>query len=227
MLLFEYKRIAIFGLLMAIQLCCLLPIARGDQSKSGSEEPHKVRLAVYFESRCPDSRQFVVEQLAPVMNNSEFATIIELTLVPFGKARIIGQDKMLCQHGPLECEGNRLMACVDKYGQNPVAVVSTIACIFNHNDPEQCVSNSLKNVTFATIDQCKVSKESFELMVKFEIMTKKLSYVPHVTINDQWSEEIQNECEMDLKNCICKHYKGQKPSNCTQSNWRVLATMKP
>lgn len=213
---FQYKRCAIFSLLVAIQLCCLLPTAGGDQSKTGSEEPKKVHLGVFFESRCPDSRQFVVEQLEPLVKNSEFASILELTLVPFGKARIIGQDNMICQHGPRECEGNRLMACVDKYGQNPVEVVSTIACIFNFGDPEECVSNSLKNVTFATIDQCKVAKESFDLMVKFEQMTGKLSYVPHVTVNGQWSEEIQSECEQNLKSCVCKHYKGTKPSKCDQ-----------
>lgn len=43
-------------------------------------------LSVYFESRCPDSKAFVLNQLRPALRL--LPEHISLKLVPFGKARV-------------------------------------------------------------------------------------------------------------------------------------------
>ena len=70
----------------------------------------KVRLHLYFESKCPDSKEFVNDQLYPTYQ--KLNSIINLRLVPFGNANVSisrgGRTLTYsCQHGPDECWGNK------------------------------------------------------------------------------------------------------------------------
>lgn len=47
----------------------------------------QVPLTVYYESLCPDSAKFIVEQLHPT-KQSPLGRYIEVTLIPFGKASV-------------------------------------------------------------------------------------------------------------------------------------------
>lgn len=47
----------------------------------------QILLAVYYESKCPDSRAFVLQQLQPAMQLLH--EHILLHLVPFGKSKVI------------------------------------------------------------------------------------------------------------------------------------------
>lgn len=50
----------------------------------------QLQLAVYYESLCPDSARFIVEQLHP-LKRSPLGKYVDVTLVPFGKANVSKQ----------------------------------------------------------------------------------------------------------------------------------------
>lgn len=179
----------------------------------GDASAKRVEVGVYFESLCPDSRRFFVDQLVPTYR--KLGNIIQPKLIPFGHARTLGQNKMICQHGPRECEGNRLMACILARNASDSAVIETFGCMFTRTQTYRgCVEANLPGVSFDELEKCKNSDESYQIMVKYEELTGRLDYVPHLTFNNQSSEEIQNECENNLRNYVCKNYKGPKPDLC-------------
>ena len=74
------------------------------------ENDDRVKVNVYIESKCPDSKNFVNEQLYPTYQTLK--PIINLKLVPYGNADVtISRGGRLlsyeCQHGPDECWGNK------------------------------------------------------------------------------------------------------------------------
>lgn len=79
-----------------------------------SLEAPPVKVGVFFESLCPDCRDFFLNQVAPAI--SEVSSITQLVLIPYGNAKytIINSTsehpdiKFTCQHGPEECVGNIL-----------------------------------------------------------------------------------------------------------------------
>ncbi|CAG2179462.1 unnamed protein product [Oppiella nova] len=75
-----------------------------------------VELSAYIESLCPDSRNFINNQLKPVYDKLKAAEpqILTINLVPFGNAKLTFvsnstvQPKLTftCQHKAAECDGN-------------------------------------------------------------------------------------------------------------------------
>lgn len=47
----------------------------------------QVPVTVYYESLCPDSKAFIVEQLTPVVR-SPLGKYVDLMLVPYGKSSV-------------------------------------------------------------------------------------------------------------------------------------------
>lgn len=182
----------------------------------------KVTLGVYFEALCPDSRRFIHDQLLP--NFERLEPVMQVKLVPFGKARVLGNNKMMCQHGQAECRGNRLMACVmkraanasddgDNYDYNSPAslpVVRTIGCLFyqqTRDSLQECVAKNLAHVNVSQVEECAASDESYLMMERFERETgNRPAYVPELRLDNKQSAEIQSDCEDDLVSCICRHH---------------------
>ena len=99
---------------MKLQLTILLAILGLAYSQASQKS---VKLSVYYESRCPDSHNFILNQLAPAW--PRFHRHIDLELVPFGNEVVTaqnGRNVYKCQHGPEECWGNRVEACVIHQG---------------------------------------------------------------------------------------------------------------
>lgn len=69
----------------------------------------KVNFTLYYESLCPDCRQFMTTQLWKAYQT--IPDIVNITLVPYGNAHETYQPstqlyQFVCQHGPDECYGN-------------------------------------------------------------------------------------------------------------------------
>ncbi|CAD6188406.1 unnamed protein product [Caenorhabditis auriculariae] len=91
-----------------------------------------VRVELFVESQCPDTSRFIRKQLKTTWDALSNTGRIELSVVPFGKARCVprGNDfDCSCQHGPTECLINQLMNCViDRVGF-PNKYVETVICM--------------------------------------------------------------------------------------------------
>jgi interferon gamma-inducible protein 30 len=69
----------------------------------------KVNFTLYYETLCPDCRQFMSSQLWPAYQS--ILDIVNITLVPYGNAHETYQPAtqlytFVCQHGDQECLGN-------------------------------------------------------------------------------------------------------------------------
>lgn len=162
----------------------------------------KVKLSLFFESKCPDSRRFIVDQLIPTYQTLNGS--MELDFVPFGKARTLGQNRMICQHGPSECQGNRFMACILARSSNQTANLLAIGCLFDWNKTEKdCTTEHLgKAVDYEDLQRCSKSEESYTMMQDYEKRTGRISYVPRIEINGKQTGDFEADCEHDLIKCI-------------------------
>ena len=116
-------------------------------------------VAVYYETLCPDSRDFIVKQLKPTVNHLRDLTGIYFDIVPYGKANTtVGPDGSItfqCQHGPAECERNIHHACVvknvDNRPQNLRAEM--VACLFEKMgiEPSGDIDEATRKVSLSAI----------------------------------------------------------------------------
>lgn len=207
-------RLSLILLMVSVLECCHLDSSAKQNDEDKCSVPNPIQLGVYFESLCPDSKRFFLDQLIPAYN--DIGGIMQLNLVPFGHARVLGPNKMICQHGARECDGNRLMACIaTQPGATDKNSLETIGCVFeSKNAPEECVNKYLGADSYSEVEKCKNSTDSYRLMVTYAAETGRPSYVPHLKFNGEHSEAIQEGLEFNLKRYVCEHFNGTKPNGC-------------
>uniref|UniRef100_A0A183CAJ9 Gamma-interferon inducible lysosomal thiol reductase n=1 Tax=Globodera pallida TaxID=36090 RepID=A0A183CAJ9_GLOPA len=95
-----------------------------------------VHLTVYMEAQCPDTTGFIRRQLLPAWSRLGATNRVNVSIVPFGKARCAqteaeeGEDyRCECQHGQNECELNQLMNCAIEFLPDADSYVPLIGCV--------------------------------------------------------------------------------------------------
>lgn len=185
------------------------------QGSNSAEE--KVSLDLYYESLCPYSANFIVNELATIFDNG-LIDIVDLKLSPWGNAKIRGDNSINCQHGPLECLLNTVEACAIDAWPNVNEHFPFINCV------EQLVYKR-KYLQWETcfeelgldpkpVTDCYTSGHGKELELKYAAETDSLEppheYVPWVVVDGQpLYEDYEN-----FTSYICKAYKGPTPSAC-------------
>ncbi|KAF7054232.1 hypothetical protein CFC21_061950 [Triticum aestivum] len=107
---------------------------------SGSE---KVHVAIYYESLCPYSVRFVANHLLKAYRDG-LLDAADLTLVPYGNAKVNAHGAITCQHGPEECLLNTVEACaIDAWPDVKVHLgfiycVSDLVMKNKHREWESC-----------------------------------------------------------------------------------------
>ncbi|XP_076322193.1 gamma-interferon-inducible lysosomal thiol reductase-like isoform X1 [Tachypleus tridentatus] len=183
-----------------------------------------VHLGLYYESLCPDCRQFIVKQLWPTY--SELSVILNLTLVPFGNAKVTKDGdkwKFTCQHGPKECYSNIIQTCGLFYITTMKTSLNFIKCISADEEPWQAGAKCAKSlqVDWEAISTCANGTHGNSL--EYEMANKTLTldpphqYTPWITLNGVHTEKIQGQAETDLFDLTCEAYKGVKPSVCNMA----------
>lgn len=187
-----------------------------------SEDSDPVRLAVFFESLCPDSIRFMEDQLYPTWNNVPEIMDVDLNAYGFITETPLtgGGYKFECQHGPDECEGNLMLACAKNYITDQSQYVDFTLCVMMSDNPpysgQTCADNA--GIPFNQIDECWKSEESQHLLHEIGLQQNGLrpvvDWVPWIVLNDEHTDEIQADAESGLQVLLCSAYEGTKPAAC-------------
>eukprot|EP00092_Neocalanus_flemingeri_P000512 GFUD01000544.1.p1 GENE.GFUD01000544.1~~GFUD01000544.1.p1 ORF type:complete len:280 (-),score=59.65 GFUD01000544.1:239-1078(-) len=174
-----------------------------------------VKVDVYYECLCPDSRYFVLHELLPTFE--KVGSMMDIHLWPYGKATTTVTEKgyeFSCQHGEQECIGNIYHACVEKIVEDMTKKLELIKCMISDNyEPEniakKCASEG--GIDFEEIQTCASGQEGKELHFKAgqktEALHPKVSFIPTIEIDDD-----QNSQKAILKNLlkeVCASYSTQ------------------
>ncbi|XP_076355136.1 gamma-interferon-inducible lysosomal thiol reductase-like [Tachypleus tridentatus] len=191
-----------------------------------SAQPHEpVKVSVFYEALCPDSIDFIVEQLWPTYK--KLSQIIQIDLVPHGKARTRqlneGGWAFSCQHGVNECYGNLVQTCAIELLNNTDLSFPFVYCAMSSPHPHtvgpEC-ADKLK-LEYDPISKCVNSEQGKkwqrQMAQKTEEQNLLYDFVPRIVINQEYSAQNQNKALYDFKGLVCKAYRGPKPEVCRET----------
>lgn len=191
----------------------------------------KVRVVVYYESYCPDSIAFLTEQLYPVFK-TPLASYMNLTLVPYGKSKYNKNETgyhFECHHGPKECTGNKIMACILNVYQKQDDQLKLINCTSStiRANPKletypgsQCASEL--SLDYSVVQTCAETDRGDQLLAALGNKTyefqPELTRVPSVVFNEKFNSDSQSMALKDFKSALCAQITGKKPDECPMSS---------
>ncbi|KAJ8965022.1 hypothetical protein NQ314_004420 [Rhamnusium bicolor] len=165
---------------------------------------NSVKVSIYYEALCPDSKSFIARQLHP--NYKEIANYVDLDLIPYGKAihnKNNGKWEFSCQHGPPECRGNKYQSCI-------------LSLKNGAENDVQCARRFGLNIQ--KIRTCASSDIGEELLALNGDKTWKLeptiSFVPTIVYDDKFDQLSQDLSLMDFIAVVCRKLNETKPTIC-------------
>lgn len=208
-----------------LALCLVAVLACSGLAQAADPVP----VTVYYESLCPDSIKFYINQLYPTMENANLSMNVELQLVPYGKST---QEKLengtwtfQCHHGERECYGNKVQACALQLMPSKNERLKYLNCLLKtmldnrgavyptHECAEQ-ISIAEKN----DIIDCANSTKGDELLAamgnKTQMFMAKLTNVPTVVFNNKFDANDQKQAQTNFKGVLCKYISDPKPAEC-------------
>lgn len=186
------------------------------------KEIEKVKVSVYYEALCPDSKFFITYQLVPVFKALKEFLILDL--IPYGKAETIidqeGKIEFRCQHDQIECFANKIHACVIDKINDPEAQLKYIACMITDNiipedAGERCGQEQGQD--FMPINKCATEQEGSLLLKKYGEQTQsldpKVKFIPTIELNGSQKIEKQAAILKNLLKSVCNVFH-DKPPRC-------------
>uniref|UniRef100_A0A0A9XF02 Gamma-interferon-inducible lysosomal thiol reductase n=1 Tax=Lygus hesperus TaxID=30085 RepID=A0A0A9XF02_LYGHE len=172
-----------------------------------------VSVDVYYESLCPDSRSFFINELLPTVH--KLGSHMFVNLIPYGRAETFvdgGAIEFKCQHGAPECLGNKVHACViEKTLTDNALAVNVTSCLFEEyfqptNNGEKCCRKF--KVSWDDVKTCAYGSEGSQLLKKYGDMTNRLlpiDFIPTIAINNnRGSRSYQAAILKNLTHEVCK-----------------------
>ena len=114
---------------------------------SVSAEKAEVSINIYYESLCPYSRQYVIEQLYPTYN-SDLGKYLDVGLFPIALQYTpdgSGGWNFECQHGNNECVGNQYQVCLIDQIKEESIQIAALNCILDDNQPHSATEKVLSS----------------------------------------------------------------------------------
>jgi len=203
-----------------------------------AKDAKKVKVELYMEAACPGCQFFTTHVLAPVLQEPGMADIMDLRIIPAGNAEIkedeeTKEESIDCQHGEAECEGNKILACLEQQYGKTALFMPTMSCIEEHASVIDSPFNFLSNITAVemirnnadicmkdhaidvqAINQCSQSDQGTSMLraaiQETQDLKPKLEYAPWVVVDGAPLKEDA----YSLKEYICKAYLGPQPEAC-------------
>lgn len=206
---------------LLLLLCSLVSVSTSRATASPDYGSEKVSLDVYYESLCPDSVKFIVDNLIELFEGG-LISIVDLRFVPYGNARISRNSSITCQHGPNECLLNTVEACAIHAWPELTGHFPFIFCVEaavyerKYTQWETCFEKLGLNPK--PVYDCYSSGLGKELELQYAAETDNLQpphkYVPWVVVDGQpLYEDFEN-----FVSYICAAYKGSSvPSACSKA----------
>jgi len=172
-----------------------------------------VRVDVYYEVLCPDSRYFVQHELWPAYQ--KLGDALDVRLWPYGKATTRklsgGGFEFQCQHGEEECEGNIWHACTSRYVKKQWNKLSMVECMIDDNYNAAGVAATCakaNDVSLGKISACATGEEGRELHAlageDTNLLQPEVSFIP--TIKLDGSQGSQKAILKNFLKEVCKVY---------------------
>ncbi|XP_047478942.1 gamma-interferon-inducible lysosomal thiol reductase-like [Penaeus chinensis] len=210
-------------LLVFLSALVFAPAATLEYQNSNSQnaiEADPVRVMVYLETLCPDSINFVVNQLVPARDSLTDIMAVNITAYGFASDQPSGDGYVFeCQHGPGECKGNMIVVCAKKYLDHETYVDFTLCLMSGFYPPiegEKCAERV--EVEWQPIDNCSQSVEGEQLLheagLEQGLLDPRPDWMPWIILNDVFTQENQHDAQEDLIDLVCRSYQGEKPEAC-------------
>jgi interferon gamma-inducible protein 30 len=213
----------------------------GVHTQHDNHEHHRVNVAVYYESLCPDSIKFFTQQLYPSLQGN-LSKYVNLTLLPYGKSTTtqeFGHYEFSCHHGPGECRGNRLHVCAirliddgnssEGLGYNKVTT-GFINCLMDRVVPngnqtdfptKECATINYVP-KYAEIENCANDVEGSRFLndvgVQTAALKPPLTSVPTIVFNKQFKQDDNELAQTNFVKALCQYVHGEKPAECSRNS---------
>lgn len=191
----------------------------------------KLKVEVYYETLCGDSKRFITRQLYPVKTSS-LGEYFDVEFVPYGKATTTGSSGsygFTCQHGQKECDGNKMHACALKHVNSTELKVEFIHCSMSTKSPPKSLPECAEKLQVNTtdIEACIEGEEGDELLAsngrQTHALRPKLYFVPWIRYNKVFTEENLENSQHNFKSVLCAELKKSEvnPPECeaTVEKW--------
>ncbi|KAL4455849.1 hypothetical protein ABPG74_003259 [Tetrahymena malaccensis] len=190
---------------------------------------NKLDLEIYSEALCPDCQQFILGSLQRALNSDIILDYLNIQIYFYGNAEEVldPQTNLFsyrCQHGPKECEGNRVSNCImNKI--NPIKkAIELIICLeeeIKRYAQIQMVNydkilikcyqkKKITNQELKRIIKCYSGEEGNILQhfaaQKTESQTE-LQFVPWILVNGKYDIQQYSAITKDLILFVCDYYK--------------------
>lgn len=197
----------------------LLLVCAQFYSASASDSAKKVTLSLYYESLCPYSASFIVNQLDKIFSDG-LISIIDLQLFPYGNAQVLPGGDIICQHGFYECLLNTVEACA----------IDAWPIVTEHFKFINCVEELVVEGTYTQWKTCfdKLGLDSefvlncssgaygkqleYEYGDETDALVPPHQYVPWVVVNGRPLYDDYDTFGIE----VCKAYQGELPKACQE-----------
>eukprot|EP00111_Clytia_hemisphaerica_P000608 TCONS_00001756-protein len=195
---------------------------RGFNSAITNNVVKPLQFELYFESLCPDCRNFFKEQLWPAYQQLYDTGIFDITLYSYGNANEKKEGDnwvFTCQHGAEECQLNLLETCVLHMLTHPKQFMPYINCV--ELDPSLARAKHCADemrIEWQPIFKCYNGSEGnfleHQVAVKTDSLEPKHTWVPWIVLDGAHTKEIQDAATTNLSKLLCEQYKGTTPDTC-------------
>jgi interferon gamma-inducible protein 30 len=179
----------------------------------GQSTPKKqLEIDIFYESQCPFSLEFLNTSLREAYNDKDFWNSMSLRLHPAGNALAYKSSdlspgyhfwhpdaeypKIMCQHGSMECLGNRIQACVIALHPEAKDHVPFIMCMASYGlhagvEMTSYACGQKLGIDMDAVKMCTDSPQAHAMMVAIGKTTRSanVTHVPWVTLDDEHTKD--------------------------------------